>query len=120
MRYRTRPLGLALRLSGLYRASAPAIEAFPLPPQHTIGMAPTINWRKRTRHSKGYNLRKQPTPVPSGIRQIKQARQAEAKIVRKKQPASTARYSVLNNQQTMVPKEAPKEAPKLVFDRDAV
>lgn len=58
--------------------------------------------------------------MPSGVRQFKQARQAEAKIVRKKRPTSTARYSVLNDQQTMVPKEAPKEAPKLVFDRDAV
>lgn len=116
MRYPTGPLGLALRLSGLYRASAPAIEAFPPPPRHTIDMAPTIDYRKRTGQSKGFSLRKPTaTPMPSGVRQFKQARQAETKSVQKK-PDSTACYSVLNDQQTM----APKEAPKQVIDRDAM
>jgi hypothetical protein len=79
-------------------------------------MAPTINFRKRTRQSKGYSLRKQPAiPVRPEVRKLKQARQAETKSVRKR-PDPTARYSVLNDQQTGVPKEAPKQ----VFDRDTM
>lgn len=79
-------------------------------------MAPTVNFRKRTRESKGYNLRKRSaTPVPSGERQLKRARQAETKSVRKK-PASTARYSVLNGTHT----ESSKEVPKQVVDRDSM
>ena len=79
-------------------------------------MAPTINFRKRTRESKGYNLRKRSaTPVPAGERQVKRARQAETKGVRKK-TASKARYSVLDDQQ----KEVHKEAPKQVLDRDSM
>ena len=79
-------------------------------------MAPTINFRKRTRESKGYNLRKRSaTPVPAGERQVKRARRAETKGVRKKS-ASTARYSVLNGTHT----KSSKEVPKQVLDRDAM
>ena len=79
-------------------------------------MAPTFNFRKRTRESKGYNLRKRSaTPVPAGERQVKRARRAETKGVRKKS-ASTARYSVLNGTHT----KSSKEVPKQVLDRDAM
>ncbi|OSS43819.1 hypothetical protein B5807_11634 [Epicoccum nigrum] len=77
-------------------------------------MAPTIDKRKR------YDLRKRPTaPVRRNDRQHKCPRQAEPESARK-QPASSERYSVLNEVQTGVSKEASQEASKQVLDRDAI
>lgn len=76
-------------------------------------MAPTIDFRKRSRQTKGYNLRKQ--TVRPEVLHLKQARQAETESVRK-QLAPTERYSVLND-----PKfRAPKKAPKQVLSRDTM
>lgn len=77
-------------------------------------MAPTIDKRKR------YDLRKRPTaPVRRNDRQHKCPRQAEPESARK-QPASSERYSVLNEVQTGVSKEASQEASKQVLDRDTM
>ena len=76
-------------------------------------MAPTMDFRRRSRQTKGYNLRKQ--TVRPEVVQLKQARQAETESVPKR-PAPTERYSVLTD-----PKfRAPKKAPKQVLSRDAM